>query len=99
SSQAELETIAQTSDGLIVGTMPYMSPEQLEGQDVDARSDLFSLGVMLHEMTTGSRPFHGGSHAALMSSILRDVPPPVTERRTGVPGELGRLISRCLEKD
>src|SRR5262249_41619912 len=99
SPESELETIAQTSDGVIVGTMPYMSPEQVEGRDVDARTDLFSLGVMLHEMTTGSRPFQGGSHAALMSAILRDVPPAVTSRRSGVPGELGRLIAYCLEKD
>jgi serine/threonine protein kinase/Flp pilus assembly protein TadD len=95
----ELETIPQTSEGVVVGTMPYMSPEQVEGRPLDARTDIFSLGVMLHEMATGTRPFHGGSRAALLSAILRDVPAPVSDRRPDIPGDLGRLISRCLEKD
>jgi len=99
SAGTELETIAQTSDGIVMGTMPYMSPEQVEGQAVDTRTDIFSLGVMLHEMATGARPFQGGSQAALLSAILRDVPASVSHARPGIPGELGDLISRCLEKD
>jgi TolB-like protein/Flp pilus assembly protein TadD len=90
---------AHTSAGVLMGTMPYMSPEQVEGQPLDARSDLFSLGVMLHEMTTGRRPFQGTSTAALLSAILRDTPPPVDERRRDIPAGLTRLIARCLEKD
>ena len=95
----DAETMLETSEGLVLGTLPYMSPEQLEGRALDARTDIFSLGVMVHEMATGTRPFEGGSPAALLSSILRDVPHPVTERRPELPGELGALIARCLEKD
>lgn len=95
----EAETIARTVDGLVLGTVPYMSPEQVQGCAVDARSDLFSLGVLLHEAATGARPFQGGSEAALMSSILRDPPPPIAARRVDLPAALGRLIARCLEKD
>jgi TolB-like protein len=87
-----------TGEGTIVGTMPYMSPEQVEGRALDARSDLFSLGVMFYEMLTGSRPFAGFSSPALMSAILRDVPPPVTERRADLPEAVARLVARCLEK-
>ena len=66
--------LALTQEGMVVGTVPYMSPEQLEARSVDHRSDLFSLGVVLYEMACGSRPFKGDSSAALMSSILRDQP-------------------------
>ena len=93
------ETITRTSEGVVMGTVPYMSPEQAEGRNVDARSDLFSLGVVLHEAATGSRPFQGASSAALLSSILRDPPPPVGARRGDLPGAFGRLVARCLEKD
>ena len=87
-----------TSEGTIVGTMPYMSPEQIEGKTLDHRTDLFSLGVMFHEMLTGSRPFTGESSPQLMSSILRDVPVSASDIRTEVPDALARLIHRCLEK-
>jgi eukaryotic-like serine/threonine-protein kinase len=96
---SDAETVAQTSEGVVMGTVPYMSPEQVEGRAVDARTDVFSLGVIVHEMATGSRPFQGGSQAALLSAILRDAPPPVEKTRTDVPAELGRLLGRCLEKD
>ncbi len=96
---AELETVAQTSEGVVMGTVPYMSPEQIEGRPVDARTDIFSLGVMLHEMATGTRPFRGTNQAALASAILRDTPPAAGEKRPDLPTELGRLIGRCLEKD
>ena len=83
---------------MIVGTMPYMSPEQVEGKVLDDRSDLFSLGVMFYEMLTGMRPFTGESSPQLMSSILRDAPRDINEIRGDVPDALGRLIARCLEK-
>ena len=87
-----------TTPGMIVGTMPYMSPEQIAGQPVDHRSDLFSLGVMFHEMLTGTRPFTGDSSALLMSSILKDEAVSVDEVRAEIPEPLARLILRCLEK-
>ncbi len=99
SDSSELATEALTGVGTIVGTVPYMSPEQVEGKPVDHRTDVFSLGVLLYEMATGARPFTGDSQPALMSSILRDVPRSVVEMRPEMPRHLGRIISRCLEKD
>lgn len=89
---------ALTSEGTIVGTIPYMSPEQVEGRPLDPRSDLFSLGVMFFEMLTGARPFQGASSPALMSAILRDTPPLTSDVRADVPEALARLVARCLEK-
>src|SRR5688572_2938201 len=88
-----------TQVGTIVGTMPYMSPEQIEAKALDDRTDLFSLGIMLYELATGERPFHGDSPAALMSSILKDHLKPVWERRSDLPESACRLIDRCLEKE
>ena len=99
SDSTELPTEALTGVGMVVGTVPYMSPEQIEGKIVDHRSDVFSLGVLLYEMATGERPFVGESQPALMSAILRDAPPSVAEVRTDLPRHLGRIIGRCLEKD
>ena len=92
-------SLGLTAAGTIVGTMPYMSPEQIEAKPLDHRTDLFSLGIILYELATGERPFRGDSSPALMSSILKDHPEPVGERRAEVPGEVCRLIRRCLEKD
>jgi TolB-like protein/Tfp pilus assembly protein PilF len=93
------ETLAKlTQAGTIVGTVPYMSPEQVEARPLDHRSDLFSLGVVLYEMATGARPFSGGSSPALMSAILRDEPRPVSSLRPELPNGLSRLVARCLEK-
>jgi len=83
---------------MALGTLPYMSPEQVQGKAVDHRTDIFSLGVVLHEMATAQRPFHGENSASLTSSILRDEPEPVTERNPGLPEHLGDVICRCLEK-
>jgi eukaryotic-like serine/threonine-protein kinase len=88
-----------TSEGQIFGTVAYMSPEQARGGKVDARSDVFSLGVVLYQMVTGERPFQGASAVDMISSILRDTPPPVTDRRADVPPHLARVLRRCLEKD
>lgn len=87
-----------THEGGVVGTAPYMSPEQLRAESVDHRTDLFSLGVVLYELATGRRPFAGKNAAELVSSILRDTPVPVTQIREDVPRHLGRIIAHCLEK-
>jgi serine/threonine-protein kinase len=91
-------TYLGTKEGTIIGTMPYMSPEQIEAKPLDHRTDLFSLGVVLYELATGERPFRGDSSPALMSSILKDHPEPAGERRSDLPGGVSRLISQCLEK-
>jgi serine/threonine protein kinase len=98
-NETELSTEQLTSEGRVLGTVAYMSPEQVKGERLDSRSDIFSLGVLLYEMATGGRPFRGETSAELMSSILRDVPPPVTEIRDELPDHLGRILRRCLEKD
>ncbi len=92
-------TVALTEDGRVLGTMPYMSPEQLMAEAADARSDIFSLGIILYEMATGKRPFPSRNPAQLISSILRDPPEPVTDLRPDLPRHLGRIVRRCLEKD
>src|ERR1017187_111734 len=89
----------QTSTGQIVGTVCYLSPEQAQGQPVDARSDVFSFGAVLYEMLTGERPFDRGSLAGTLSAILRDTPAPVRRLRPGTPFGIGRIVRRCLEKD
>ena len=92
-------TLPVTSDGVVMGTVPYMAPEQLRGEPLDARSDLFSLGVLLYELATGQRPFRGKSSAEVTSSILRDLPAPVHVVRKELPADLGRIVARCLDKD
>jgi serine/threonine protein kinase/tetratricopeptide (TPR) repeat protein len=96
-ASAPTATQSLTREGAVMGTFPYMSPEQLSGRSVDARSDVFSLGVVLYRMTTGRLPFTG-SGAELASAILRDTPPPVSDIDSRVPQELGELIQRCLAK-
>jgi len=95
---ADITRPALTQVGTILGTMPYMSPEQIEGKPIDQRSDLFSLGVVLYEMATGRRPFSGDSSPALMSSILRDHPEAISDLRPDAPEGTARLVARCLEK-
>ena len=92
-------TCLGTKVGTIVGTMPYMSPEQIESKPLDHRTDLFSLGILLYELATGERPFRGDSPAALMSSILKDHLKPVGERRSDLPAGVCRLVDQCLEKE
>ena len=96
--QTQMPTEALTQQGLIMGTIPYMAPEQLEGRSTDTRCDIFALGVLLQEMATGERPFRGESSASLVSAILRDEPRKLTESRSDLPRELERVIRRCLEK-
>jgi Tol biopolymer transport system component len=95
----QLPTTAKTEEGKVMGTVAYMSPEQAEGKPVDPRSDVFSLGVVLYEMATGQRPFTGGSTASIISSILRDSPPPPSEVNGMQPRGLDRIVRRCLAKD
>jgi serine/threonine protein kinase len=89
----------QTEAGVVMGTPAYMSPEQVAGEVVDSRTDIFSLGIVLYEMATGERPFKGRSSAELVSAILRDTPRDIAEVRSDLPGELARVVRRCLEKD
>ena len=85
-----------TQPGVIMGTPLYMSPEQISGAEVDHRTDVFSLGIILFEMLTGHRPFRGASPAELTAAILRDPPPPIT--KPDVPSSLITLIDQCLAK-
>jgi len=88
-----------TGEGRVLGTAAYMSPEQAEGKEVDARSDIFSLGVVLYEMATGKRPFSGETTISTLSSILRDTPPLASEVNPALPRHLSRVLKRCLAKD
>jgi Tol biopolymer transport system component len=88
-----------TGAGRIMGTTAYMSPEQAEGKAVDPRSDVFSMGVMLYEMAVGERPFKGDTQVSILSSIIKDTPAPVSERRKELPRDLDRIVKHCLAKD
>jgi serine/threonine protein kinase/tetratricopeptide (TPR) repeat protein len=88
-----------TDDGSTVGTASYMSPEQIQGEDVDRRSDLFSLGVLFYEMITGRKPFEGEHRAAISYSILNEEPEPLARFKAGVPDELQRIVGKLLRKD
>jgi Tol biopolymer transport system component len=92
-------TALATGEGRIVGTVAYMSPEQAEGKPIDARSDLFSFGVLLYEMATGRRPFVGDTNISIISSIVKDTPAAATDVNRALPSELGRIIRRALAKD
>jgi serine/threonine protein kinase len=96
--QDEIATLTLTQSGVIMGTVPYMSPEQLQGARLDHRSDIFSLGTVLYEMATGQRPFTGKSSIELSSSILRDAPKPITELCPDLPDSLQKIVDRCLAK-
>jgi serine/threonine-protein kinase len=98
SSLGDAET-AMTEDGRLVGTPLYMSPEQARGRPLDARSDLFSFGVLLYELLTGKRPFAGATSTDLLTAILRDRPVPPSALVPEVPADLSALVERCLAKD
>lgn len=87
-----------TVPGTILGTVGYMSPEQVRGEEADARSDLFVFGVILHELLSGNRPFQGESAAEVLHAILKTDPPDLNELNPQVPRKLARLVLRCLEK-
>ena len=90
---------ALTELGTIVGTVPYMAPEQLEGLEADARTDLFALGAVLYEMLTGRRAFEGGSQVSLIAAILQTSPPPASETMAAIPPVVDQIITTCLAKD
>lgn len=102
---SEMPTVAApgspyvTRAGQILGTLAYMSPEQVQGHPVDARTDVFSFGVLLYEMLAGEQPFVGESSLDTASAILRDEPAPLDDRRSDVPAELKEILARCLAKE
>src|SRR5262245_32665076 len=88
-----------TTPGTTVGTVSYMSPEQAQGKQTDARTDIFSFGAVLYEMITGRRAFDGDSTASILSAILRDQPKPAGAMVPDLPRALDRIVARCLQKD
>jgi len=94
----DVRTEAETAVGAVIGSAPYMSPEQVAGHIVDARSDLFSLGVTLYELATGQRPFRGATTAETIEQIARAEPPSIVMQNPRIPIALERIIFRCLEK-
>jgi len=99
---AHIEDVAgheKTQAGEVLGTPAYMSPEQVLGKPVDGRSDIFSLGIILYELGTGTRPFSGESLGAIFNAITMEEPVPAVERNPGIPQGLDRVIMKCLSKD
>src|SRR4029077_3187322 len=88
-----------TTAGAVIGTIQYMSPEQIEGKESDARSDLFALGVVLYEMTTGLRPFEGKSQISVASAILEKEPEPLSSLQPVTPPALEHVVNTCLAKN
>ncbi|HUL74949.1 MAG TPA: protein kinase, partial [Vicinamibacterales bacterium] len=95
---AETQLAADTTPGTVLGTVGYMSPEQVRGLAVDHRTDIFSFGAILYEMLTGRRAFRGDSHVETMNAILKEDPPEFAEINSALPSSLDRIIRRCLEK-
>jgi tetratricopeptide (TPR) repeat protein len=92
-------SIAATETGAILGTVGYMSPEQVRGENADARSDLFALGAILYEMLTGKRAFQGASYVETLNAILKEEPAPLAASGHDIPAAIGPIVRRCLEKN
>ena len=99
SSHATQTSAAMTEPGMVMGTVGYMSPEQVRGQTVDARTDLFALGAVLYEMLSGTRAFRGDTPADVASAVLRDELPDLATPRGDLPPALDRIVRHCLERD
>src|SRR6202521_4165266 len=97
-TETALREATTTRKGTLLGTVAYMSPEQAQGRPVDSRSDIFSFGIVLYEMTTGRRPFSGDNTISILSSILRDTPAPIMRLTPSAPPPLDRISRRCLGK-
>jgi Tol biopolymer transport system component len=98
-SPTSMATVSVTEAGVVLGTVGYMSPEQVRGQSLDHRSDIFSLGAILYEMLSGNRAFEGKTTADTMSAILKEEPATLSGIGRNLPPALGRIVHRCLEKD
>ena len=98
-ADSEISALTKTEPGVMMGTVAYMSPEQALGREVDARSDLFSLGVVLYEMATGQRPFRGATVTETIDHILHTEPEAITQINEQAPAALAQIVSKCLAKD
>jgi serine/threonine-protein kinase len=96
---ARSQTADLTGSGVVLGTVPYMAPEHLDGQEADARADIFALGVVIYEMVCGRRPFGGESKARIIAAILEQEPPPASRVQRLCPPVLDHVLARCLAKD
>src|SRR5262249_52743440 len=94
-----LAATAVTEPWMVLGTVGYMSPEQVRGEEADVPSDIFSLGCVLYEMATGQRPFAGETSAEILSAVVRYEPTDMNKSRQNLPPELQQLIYRCLNKE
>ncbi|MBA2704960.1 MAG: protein kinase [Blastocatellia bacterium] len=98
-NEAATQALLKTTPGVVMGTTPYMSPEQTRGQDVDERTDIWSLGVVLHQLVTGRVPFAGDTKSDVIASILKTDPPPLVHEAESVPRELEHVVSKALRKN
>src|SRR4030095_4110379 len=96
--QTATRTESITEEGMILGTLEYMAPEQLEGKEADARTDIFALGVVIYEMATGQKAFEGDSKASVIAKILTSQPAPIQEIQPVSPPELDAVVQKCLAK-
>jgi serine/threonine protein kinase len=99
SNEAATQLMVKTEPGRVMGTIEYMSPEQARGREVDPRSDIFSLGIVLYELATGSKPFSGETKSDTLAAVLMAEIVPMSQRRPDVPNELNRIVAKCLSKD